>query len=123
VRLAIDDFGTGYSNLGYLKKFEVDRLKIDQSFVRRLLESPQDEAIVRAILQIAGSLHLDTTAEGIEDPATLGLLRRLGCQQGQGFLWSPAVPAEQFVAMLGASSAAAIPAMGHDTALFQAQGI
>jgi diguanylate cyclase (GGDEF)-like protein len=96
VRLAIDDFGTGYSNLGYLKRFEVDRLKIDQSFVRRVVESPQDEAIVRAIIQIAHSLKLGTTAEGIEDAATLAKLRELGCADGQGFVWSPAVPAEQF---------------------------
>jgi diguanylate cyclase (GGDEF)-like protein len=96
VRLSIDDFGTGYSNLGYLKRFEVDRLKIDQSFVRRVVESPQDEAIVRAIIQIAHSLQLGTTAEGIEDAATLAKLQELGCAEGQGFVWSPAVPAEQF---------------------------
>jgi EAL domain-containing protein (putative c-di-GMP-specific phosphodiesterase class I) len=99
VRLAIDDFGTGYSNLGYLKRFEVDRLKIDQSFVRRVVESPQDEAIVRAIIQIAHSLHLGTTAEGIEDEATLASLREMGCAEGQGFVWSPAVPAGQFAAL------------------------
>jgi diguanylate cyclase (GGDEF)-like protein len=96
VRFAIDDFGTGYSNLAYLKRFEVERLKIDQTFVRRLIDDPQDQAIVRAIVQMATSLNLATVAEGVEDAATLGLLRELGCGQGQGFHWSPAVPAAEF---------------------------
>ena len=96
VRFAIDDFGTGYSNLAYLKRFEVERLKIDQTFVRRLTDDVQDQAIVRAIVQMAASLNLFTVAEGVEDGATLALLGDLGCQQGQGFHWSPAVPALEF---------------------------
>ena len=96
VRFAIDDFGTGYSNLAYLKRFEVERLKIDQTFVRRLTDDVQDQAIVRAIVQMAASLNLFTVAEGVEDGATLALLGDLGCQQGQGFHWSPAVPAAEF---------------------------
>ena len=96
VRFAIDDFGTGYSNLAYLKRFEVERLKIDQTFVRRLTDDVQDQAIVRAIVQMAASLNLYTVAEGVEDGATLALLGDLGCQQGQGFHWSPAVPALEF---------------------------
>jgi len=96
VRFAIDDFGTGYSNLAYLKRFEVERLKIDQTFVRRLTDDLQDQAIVRAIVQMASSLNLFTVAEGVEDAATLALLGDLGCQQGQGFHWSPAVPAAEF---------------------------
>ncbi|MEP6502077.1 MAG: EAL domain-containing protein [Betaproteobacteria bacterium] len=96
VRFAIDDFGTGYSNLAYLKRFEVERLKIDQTFVRRLTDDVQDQAIVRAIVQMAHSLNLSTVAEGVEDDATLQLLGELGCQQGQGFHWSPAVPAVEF---------------------------
>jgi diguanylate cyclase (GGDEF)-like protein len=96
VRFAIDDFGTGYSNLAYLKRFEVERLKIDQTFVRRLTDDLQDQAIVRAIVQMASSLNLFTVAEGVEDGATLALLGDLGCQQGQGFHWSPAVPAAEF---------------------------
>jgi diguanylate cyclase len=102
VRFAIDDFGTGYSNLAYLKRFEVERLKIDQSFVRRLTDDVQDQAIVRAIVQMASSLNLFTVAEGVEDGATLALLGDLGCQQGQGFHWSPAVPALEFEAFLRA---------------------
>ena len=102
VRFAIDDFGTGYSNLAYLKRFEVERLKIDQTFVRRLTDDVQDQAIVRAIVQMASSLNLYTVAEGVEDGATLALLGDLGCQQGQGFHWSPAVPAAEFEAFLRA---------------------
>ena len=102
VRFAIDDFGTGYSNLAYLKRFEVERLKIDQTFVRRLTDDVQDQAIVRAIVQMAASLNLFTVAEGVEDGATLALLGDLGCQQGQGFHWSPAVPAAEFEKFLRA---------------------
>ena len=102
VRFAIDDFGTGYSNLAYLKRFEVERLKIDQTFVRRLTDDVQDQAIVRAIVQMASSLNLFTVAEGVEDGATLALLGNLGCQQGQGFHWSPAVPAAEFEQFLRA---------------------
>jgi diguanylate cyclase (GGDEF)-like protein len=104
VRFAIDDFGTGYSNLAYLKRFEVERLKIDQTFVRRLTDDVQDQAIVRAIVQMASSLNLYTVAEGVEDEATLALLGDLGCQQGQGFHWSPAVPAAEFERFLRAHS-------------------
>jgi diguanylate cyclase (GGDEF)-like protein len=108
VRFAIDDFGTGYSNLAYLKRFEVERLKIDQTFVRRLTDDVQDQAIVRAIVQMASSLNLYTVAEGVEDGATLALLGDLGCQQGQGFHWSPAVPAPEFEAFLRSSSASLV---------------
>ena len=95
---SIDDFGTGYSNLSYLQRFEVERLKIDQSFVRRLPHSPQDEAIVHAIIQMAKSLKLATVAEGIEDEATLARLKDLGCTTGQGFYWSRALAPEAFEA-------------------------
>ncbi len=96
ITFAIDDFGTGYSNLAYLKRFEVERLKIDQSFVRRLVDNAEDEAIVRAIVQMAGALRLGVIAEGIEDAATLERLRGIGCAQGQGYLWAPALPPERF---------------------------
>ena len=96
ITLSIDDFGTGYSNLAYLKRFDVESLKIDQSFVRRLCDDSQDEAIVRAIIQMAASLNLHTVAEGIEDAATLQRLRELGCTRGQGFYWAPALPAASF---------------------------
>ena len=98
LRLSIDDFGTGYSNLGYLKNFEVHCLKIDQSFIRRMTVNPNDAGIVRAIIEMAHSLSLSVVAEGIEDEATLQRLIELGCEYGQGFHWSPALPASEFFA-------------------------
>jgi diguanylate cyclase (GGDEF)-like protein len=100
LRIAIDDFGTGYSNLSYLQRFAVDKLKIDQSFVRQLMRGPQDQAIVSAIIQIASSLQLTTTAEGIEDESVRQRLVELGCQQGQGYLFSRPLPVARFEAWL-----------------------
>ncbi|MBP8172086.1 MAG: EAL domain-containing protein [Pseudomonas sp.] len=98
VRLSIDDFGTGYSNLSYLQRFHVDKLKIDQSFVRKLQDSAQDRAIVTAIIQMAKSLQLLTTAEGIEDEETRQLLAQLGCDQGQGYWFARPLVAAEFAA-------------------------
>ncbi len=98
LRIAIDDFGTGYSNLSYLQRFAIDKLKIDQSFVRQLMRGPQDQAIVSAIIQVARSLQLTTTAEGIEDDVTRQRLAELGCLQGQGYLFARPMPAAQFEA-------------------------
>jgi diguanylate cyclase (GGDEF)-like protein len=100
ITFAIDDFGTGYSNLAYLKRFEVERLKIDQSFIRRLTHNAEDDAIVSAILQMAQALRLGVIAEGVEDAVTLARLRQLGCAQGQGYHWAPALPAERFDAFV-----------------------
>lgn len=97
VRIAIDDFGTGYSNLGYLRRFAVHRLKIDQSFVRRMTSDPQDEGLVRAIIEMGRCLNLQLVAEGVEDAPTLTRLRQFGCDAGQGFHWSPALPAPAFL--------------------------
>ena len=105
VSLSIDDFGTGYSSLAYLKRFKVDKLKIDRSFVRNLLHSEEDQAIVRAMIQIARSLNLTTIAEGIEDVALADRLRALGCDQGQGYLYARPLPAaelEQWLMRFGA---------------------
>lgn len=96
VSLAIDDFGTGYSNLGYLKQFEIQTLKIDQSFVRKLGTVQHDQAIVKAIVNIAAQLGLNTVAEGVESADVADTLRQLGCHTGQGYLWSPALPADAF---------------------------
>ena len=96
VHLSIDDFGTGYSNLGYLNRFEVERLKIDQSFIRRMTENSNDEAIVRAIIEMAHSLKLEVVAEGVENAEVLRRLQELGCEFGQGFHWSPALPPDDF---------------------------
>jgi diguanylate cyclase (GGDEF)-like protein len=98
VRLSIDDFGTGYSNLAYLQRFAVDKLKIDQSFVRRLLQGPQEQAIVRAIIQMAASLGLSTTAEGIEEGAIQQALAAMGCELGQGYWYARPAPPDDFEA-------------------------
>jgi diguanylate cyclase (GGDEF)-like protein len=87
VKISIDDFGTGYSNLSYLQRFAVDKLKIDQSFTLQLLRTVQDRAIVNAIVQIARSLELVVTAEGIEDDSVLRTLVDMGCTQGQGYFF------------------------------------
>jgi len=100
IRISIDDFGTGYSNLSYLQRFDVDKLKIDQSFVRRLGNGTQDRAIVNAIIQMAKSLNLTTTAEGIEDENIRRQLIELGCDQGQGYLFAKPQAAAQFALQL-----------------------
>ena len=100
VQIAIDDFGTGYSNLAYLQRFAVHRLKIDQSFVRRMGSSTHDEGIVRAIIEMAHCLGLQVVAEGVEDAAMLRKLQGFGCEFGQGFHWSPALPADGFCAFV-----------------------
>jgi diguanylate cyclase (GGDEF)-like protein/PAS domain S-box-containing protein len=100
VRLAIDDFGTGYSSLAYLKKFPIDKLKIDQSFVRGLPADESDLAIVVAMIGMARALKLSVIAEGVETEAQRSLLDELGCDEYQGFLYSPGVKAESFDAFL-----------------------
>jgi EAL domain-containing protein (putative c-di-GMP-specific phosphodiesterase class I) len=89
VRIAIDDFGTGYSSLLYLKRFPVDLLKIDRSFVAGLGENREDSAIVRSVIELAQAFDISSVAEGIETVQQLTDLRELGCDFGQGFLWSP----------------------------------
>ncbi|HET8871088.1 MAG TPA: EAL domain-containing protein [Aquabacterium sp.] len=94
VALSIDDFGTGYSSLSYLHRFSVDKLKIDQSFVRDLNRNPDDVGIVRAIIQMASSLGLKTIAEGVETETTAQLLTDLGCDEGQGYFFARPMPAD-----------------------------
>ncbi len=96
LRLSIDDFGTGYSSLSYLKRFRVDKLKIDQSFVRDILHDEEDRAIVQAVVQMARSLNLRTIAEGVEDTERARVLGDLGCDEGQGFVFTKALPAKEF---------------------------
>ncbi|MBF0561292.1 MAG: EAL domain-containing protein [Alphaproteobacteria bacterium] len=96
LRLSIDDFGTGYSSLAYLKRFKVDKLKIDQSFVRDLILDPEDATIVRTIIQMARSLNLRTIAEGVENEATLHHLRGLHCDEAQGYHIARPMPADAF---------------------------
>ena len=100
VHIAIDDFGTGFSSLAHLKRWRVDSLKIDRSFVRDLLNDPSDLAIVGAITAMARHLDVPVTAEGIEGWQQLAKLRELGCQLAQGHLFSRAVPASQILPYL-----------------------
>ncbi len=100
VHISIDDFGTGYSSLSYLRRFPLDKLKIDRSFVRELMSNPDDASIVKAIISLAHNLRLRVVAEGVESADQLGFLRELGCDQYQGFHCSPAVPPDDFVQLL-----------------------
>jgi diguanylate cyclase (GGDEF)-like protein/PAS domain S-box-containing protein len=100
VRVAVDDFGTGYSSLSYLRKFPIDVLKIDQSFVRHITESPDETIIVSAIISMGRSLHLRVVAEGVETAEELAFLHEHKCDEAQGYYFSRPVPAEQFAALL-----------------------
>jgi EAL domain-containing protein (putative c-di-GMP-specific phosphodiesterase class I) len=99
VIVAIDDFGTGYSSMSYLRRFPIDKLKIDRSFIHHLVTNSDDASIVSAIISLAHSLRLKVVAEGVETPAQLEKLRALGCDQYQGFFTSPAVAPADIVAL------------------------
>ncbi|HWZ62930.1 MAG TPA: EAL domain-containing protein [Steroidobacteraceae bacterium] len=105
VLVSVDDFGTGYSSMSYLRRFPIDKLKIDRCFVEDMTRRPEDASIVRAIISLAHSLHLKVIAEGVESSEQLTLLAELGCDQYQGFFFSPALAADKFVALVKQSQA------------------
>ena len=100
IKLSMDDFGTGYSSLSYLRRFPLDTLKIDRSFVREITERADDAAITSAILAMAESLKLTVVAEGVETESQAALLRRQGCRYVQGYLFGKPVAADEFLALL-----------------------
>jgi EAL domain-containing protein (putative c-di-GMP-specific phosphodiesterase class I) len=95
IGLALDDFGTGYSSLSYLKRFPITRVKIDRCFVRDVATSEGDAAVARAVIAMAHGLGVEVVAEGIETLAQLTVLRRYGCDEGQGFLLGRPVAASE----------------------------
>ena len=100
VRLVLDDFGVGYSSLSYLKRFQLDKLKIDKSFIADIVQDGANAAVVRAIIAMGHQLGMRVVAEGVESPAQLGYLRRSHCDEFQGFHFSRPVPAEQIPELL-----------------------
>jgi EAL domain-containing protein (putative c-di-GMP-specific phosphodiesterase class I) len=101
IEVSVDDFGTGYSALSYLKRFDVDYLKIDQSFVKSLTDDESDKAMVEAIIVMAHKLGIKTIAEGVETEAQRDLLLSFGCDFAQGYLYSKPIPATDFEKLLG----------------------
>ena len=96
VSIAIDDFGTGYASLTYLRRYHVDVLKVDRSFVTDIVTSSRDQRLTAAVVAMARQLDIVVTAEGVETRAQADVVRTLGCTGAQGYLWSPAVPPAEF---------------------------
>lgn len=101
VKISIDDFGTGYSSLAYLRRFPIDKLKIDIAFVREVTSNPQDAAITRTIIELAHSLNLQVIAEGVETKEQWALLKEQGCDHGQGYLFSKPLALAELETLLG----------------------
>jgi EAL domain-containing protein (putative c-di-GMP-specific phosphodiesterase class I) len=106
VKLALDDFGTGYSSLSYLKRFPIDTVKIDRSFVHDLTTDSDDAGIVNAVISMGKSLNMNVIAEGVETKEQLVYLRERGCPEGQGFYFSEPVSTEEFTRLLKVGKAA-----------------
>jgi EAL domain-containing protein (putative c-di-GMP-specific phosphodiesterase class I) len=104
VSVAIDDFGTGYSSFAYLQRFPVDVIKVDRSFISRVVDGPEQAALAHAIVKLAQTLRIQTVAEGVEEPAQVDILRTWGCSRGQGWLWSRSMSAAASEAWLAAQA-------------------
>ncbi|MFQ5992696.1 MAG: putative bifunctional diguanylate cyclase/phosphodiesterase, partial [Nitrospiraceae bacterium] len=109
VQIAIDDFGTGYSSLNHLKRYPIDKLKVDQSFVRDIAHDPHDRAIVKAIIALAHSLNMNAVAEGVETEAQMAYLRSLKCDEAQGYLLGRPMSAQDASQLLTGRSAQVAP--------------
>jgi diguanylate cyclase (GGDEF)-like protein/PAS domain S-box-containing protein len=107
VRIAVDDFGTGYSSLAYLRDLPIDEVKIDRSFVSGVADSIEARAMTLAVVRLVSMLNVRTVAEGIENLEQLAYMSAMGCERGQGYLYSPPVPAAEAIAYITAASAAA----------------
>jgi EAL domain-containing protein (putative c-di-GMP-specific phosphodiesterase class I) len=99
IKIALDDFGTGYSSLNYLKRYAVDRIKIDRSFISQLGEDQTSSAIVQAMVTLAHAMGIEVTAEGVETEKQLAVLRDMGCNTIQGYLLSPPVDPDRTAAL------------------------
>jgi diguanylate cyclase (GGDEF)-like protein/PAS domain S-box-containing protein len=112
VTLSLDDFGTGYASFAYLRNFDLDELKIDQSFIREIATNPGDERIVKSIVELAKCFGLRTVAEGVEDAKAMDLVRAAGCDFAQGYYFARPMPAEQLSALIASRGASEKPACG-----------
>ena len=116
VLVSVDDFGTGYSSMSYLRRFPIDKLKIDRVFISEIVNRPEDASIVRAIVSLAHSLHLKVVAEGVETPAQLDFLKSVGCDEYQGYHFSRPLPAAEFERLVRESRAQQDPFTDEDAA-------
>jgi EAL domain-containing protein (putative c-di-GMP-specific phosphodiesterase class I) len=107
VSISLDDFGTGFSSLGYLSRFTIDKLKIDQGFIRNITTDPRSAAITNASIALAHSLNISVIAEGVETEDQSAYLRKAGCDQIQGYLLSRPLPPEELAALVGKNKKAA----------------
>jgi EAL domain-containing protein (putative c-di-GMP-specific phosphodiesterase class I) len=96
----MDDFGTGYSSLSYLKRFPINVVKIDKSFIRDMCEASNDHALVQAIVAMSQALGLEIVAEGVETEEQITLLKKMGCHYGQGFYFAKPLPATDFASFI-----------------------
>jgi EAL domain-containing protein (putative c-di-GMP-specific phosphodiesterase class I) len=109
VRISMDDFGTGYSSLSYLRSFPFDKIKIDRTFMKNLRPGEDSMAIIKAVIGLGRSLGMSTTAEGIETEEQLNAVKEQGCDEVQGFLFSPPLPASGIDSLVGTVSPDAVP--------------